>query len=244
MPYYQVRFAVRFIPFFVPLLLTLAHSVGHLVRLRDRRYTEIAQSFASGFAIGFIFLVIIPEVILLENQIDAQQTLSRDSFEAMFVTFAGFVLFHVALKYIDQHPELPRGRFLNNEVHLTVIALYNLLVAFSLTQLASENLIEALLYTMLFSFHLTISELAEHGKAGNLANRMKLFILILAVWAGSVLPYLDFMSPQATAILFALAAGGVIYISVREEIPWQDSGRPIFFLIGSVLVSLIAVLLF
>ncbi len=233
-----------FIAFFVPLLLSIAHAIGHQLNLRDWRYSDSAQSFASGFAIGFIFLVLIPEVILLENQMEPQQTLSRDSFEAMFMTFAGFVLFHVALKYLDQHPELPRRRMLNVQVHLAVIAGYNLLVAFSLTQLAKENLIQSLLFTLLFGFHLAISELAEHGKAGVLRNRIKLVVLTIAVCLGSLLTYVQSINAQATAILFALAAGGVIYIAVREEIPWQDNGRPIFFLVGSVLVSVIVVLLF
>ena len=221
----------------VPFLIWASYYLGQVLDVRTRRYVEVIQSFAAGLSIGYIFLVLLPEVILFE-----QRVLADFPIPAIAITLVGFVFFHTILKMVFRSKNRNRVHFLTDEVHLFAIALYHFIVSFSLIELMKVSGNEAIVLLVLIAVHTTLSELSYHELHHEEKRLFKAPVLFIASFLGAVFPVLGLVNPIFRAVLFSFTAGAIIYISIREEIPEKNHGSPWFFILGAM-VSVGAILL-
>lgn len=222
----------------VPLLIWSSYYLGQILDIRTRRYVEMIQSLAAGLSIGYIFLVVLPEVIRFE-----QQVLVDIRIPAEAITLAGFVFFHTILKMVFRNKNKHKVHFLTDEVHLFAIALYHFIVSFSLIELMKVNGNQAFMLLLLIAVHTTLSELSYHELHHEEKRLFKAPVLFAASFLGALFPVFGMVNPLFRMVLFSFAAGAIIYISIREEIPEKNQGSPWAFIAGAI-VSVGVVLLF
>lgn len=213
----------------VPLLVWCAYYLGQILDIRTRRYVELIQSLAAGLSIGYIFLVLLPEVILFE-----QRVLAEIQVPAIGITLLGFVFFHTMLKLVFRNKNKHKVHFLTDEVHLFAIALYHFIVSFSLIELMKVNGNQAFVLLLLIAVHTTLSELSYHELHHEEKRLFKAPVLFAASFLGALFPVMGVVNPVFRAILFSFTAGAIIYISIREEIPEKNQGNPWAFIFGAM----------
>lgn len=207
--------------FLVPFLLIPAHLFGLLWNIKNRQYIEHIRSFAAGFSVSYVFLILLPEIYRIETG---------------FLPLVGFIVFHLSHKFVFRVRERADRTKLLDEIHLTTVAIYNFLIAFSLVELMRVDFWQGLVISILLAVHTILSDLT-HAETHEKFNRfIKLGVIILFTWLGSMLAIFQIANATLTTTLFSLSAGAIIYITTREEIPEQTSGNPLVFVLGAVVL--------
>lgn len=207
----------------VPLSLSLAHYAGFKIHPHSKKSVEILHSFAAGFSIAYVFLILLPEINRLSKD---------DEFFSMGLALVGFALFHAALKLAFRNTDVKRRQSMIDGIHLATLAVYSFLISFFLVELTIERLKHGIFTLIIILIHTVLSDINQYTMHKSESNTLKIPIVISATLLGGILPFMGFVNRTLEVALFALTAGAIIYISVREEIPTNSSGKPAFFLIG------------
>lgn len=222
---------MRTIPLLIiPIALAIAHYVGLHRKIKDQTITKPLRTFSAGFSISYVFLILLPEIVRLQ---------SLTPLNTFTFTVLGFASFHVLLKYIFKTRNSKRKVILLDEVHLFTSGLYSFLLAFSLVELSKVQIGQGILLVVLVIVHTTLSEISHKEISRKKNQNLKTFILVLTSLIGGLLPLLNLASSALSATLYATAAGAIIYMTTREELPEDDEGKPIMFMLG-VLVFIVA----
>ena len=218
----------------IPAALSIAHYITLHNRIKDRSIINPLRTFSAGFSIAYVFLIILPEISQL------QVITNIDMFS---LTVLGFATFHVLLKFIFKTRNKKKKVILPDEIHIITSGLYNFLLAFSLVELSKINIIQGLILVILVIIHTTLSEISHKETSRKKNKSLKTPVLIAATLLGGLLPIANMASTILSAILYATAAGGIIYMTMREELPEGDAGKPVVFMLG-VLTFILANYLF
>lgn len=221
--------------FSIPIALAFAHLSGLQWDIQSQRFVQPIRSFSAGFSVVYIFLFLIPEVVRLNGRL---------GFEPMLLVAFGFIFFHSTLKFVfkTRHPE--DTTFLLDEIHLSAAGLYNFLVTFLLVTLTRDEPFRGLLIFFVILIHLILSEVAHAIPSTHETNLHKTQIIILATLAGGIVALLDVVTTSQTDALFAITAGAIMYIAIREEIPEDSDGKPWMFILGSGILMMLYILFF
>lgn len=214
----------------IPLALSIAHYLGIHRKINDPAITKPIRTFAAGFSIAYVFLILLPEVVRLQ-QLTALNTFA--------LTVFGFASFHVLLKYIFKQRSSKKKVLLLDEVHLFTSGLYSFLLAFSLVELSKVQVGQGIILVILILAHTTLSEISHKEVSKHRKQSQKILVLITCTILGGILPLINIASSELSAILYATSAGAIIYMTIREELPEDDTGKPFLFMCG-VLVFIIA----
>lgn len=220
--------------FIIPLLLWGSHYAGLTFDVKSKRNIEILQSLAAGISIGYVFLILIPEV----NRVGLEARV-----ETMSLMLFGFVFFHSALKFVFKQKDLRRKEVLVDEIHLLAVSVYNFFITFSLIELIKNNTVEGLLLLFLITVHSTLSELSHHELHHHENRSLKTPTILLAAFAGALVPIFIQVDMLLRSVIFSFTAGAIIYISIREELPNGNKGKPFFFIIGAIFIAVLVLLL-
>ncbi len=211
--------------YIVPVILFLAHYLGVKWDIKSRKNIEIVQSIAAGLSVGYVFLILLPEISRL-----GQET----RIETMAVTLLGFVFFHALLKFVFRARNLKKKHFLLDEIHLLAVGVYHFVLTFSLTELLKNNLVEGFVLLFLIAIHNALSEISYHELHHEENKSLKTPTIFLTTMAGALVPAFGFVSPLMRVLMFSFTAGAIIYIAIREELPEGKQGNPLFFILGAL----------
>ncbi len=214
---------MSFFVLLIPLALSLAHYLGihNAGALADKK--GAVRSFAAGFSIGYVFLFLLPELPLLKNLVGV---------DTAILALLGFSLFHAAHKAVFKGHKWLKTEVTLDEIHLIVAAAYSFMLTYSLVEIALKNLWQGLILGMVIVLHIGLSEVIHTEAKGEVAQSIKIPLMIVFTLLGGVLPIAGLMSAKMNAVLFALTAGAIIYTAVREELPHDSDGEPALFLLG------------
>ncbi len=207
----------------IPLLLSLAHYLGMRWDLHSKTRIHLLRSLTAGFSVGYVFLILLPEVNLLGTQL---------AVDPMVLVLAGFVFFHVAHKFIFLTRDKPHKVLLLDEIHIFTAGLYNFLITFSMVELITRNFFKGMIVFMLMLVHTVLVEIS-HAETSRQSEHAKMVSLIIATFLGGMLAILGITNLSVTTFLFAVTVGAIIYIAIREEIPRDSATNPIYFILGS-----------
>lgn len=215
------------------ILLALALSFVHFFSesygyLTERYHSEFL-SLSSGLFITFIFLFILPEVISGVSVIGER---------VFFLILAGFIFFHLSEKYIYQHvknkneviEELAQvhaaGFFINHFV--LGMTLYFIFV------IAGGAI--GLITFLLFLFHTISSSISLNHIDEYFSQRFVVNAILSSSPLLGVL-FAIFLSPAKDLYysLFALSVGAILYVVIRDMIPYGKEGKPLFFFFGFII---------
>lgn len=213
--------------YLIPLALALAHYVGLHRTIKNKSLLQNLRSFSGGFSVAYVFLIVFPEIYQLNNQ---------SPIDTLVLTVIGFALFHVLLKFIFKQRSSKKRTLLLDEIHTGTAALYSFLLAFSLVEISKQNMTQSMVLVILIILHTTLSELSRKELTHHAKAPWKTPFLITATLLGGLLPIIQIVTSSLTATLYAFAAGAIIYITIREEVPEGKEGSPSLFIMGVFLL--------
>lgn len=188
-------------------------------------------SASAGVSVSYIFLILLPEIY------SGSLEISRVLFIAVLL---GFGIFHITEKYIRQNFTGPALRKEHRLIHSTTSFVYFFVVGFLLVKLTENNgNLAAFLLFIPIALHIVIDSLPRrHTKKQHLR----------ALSASS--PFLGALTASALDIgnigniaLLGIVGGALLYTVVRESLPRDREGKPLYFIMGLLLFTVLVLLL-
>lgn len=223
---------MEFLIIVFPFLIVAAHLVGLITHIRQKKHLNIIHSFASGFSIAYVFAILLPEIDMIQNRI---------GIDLFIFTLLGFVFFHIAhkLAFISEHDN--KDGSLADWSHIFIIGMYNFLLSFALMSILKENPFQGFLMMIIILVHSSLSEFIRRISTKSETSTWKILLIMISCALGSFWPILGPENQVVTSLIIAVAAGAIVYVSIREEIPNEVKGRPIAFLLGILVIVLLTI---
>ena len=188
-------------------------------------------SFSAGVSISYIFLVLLPEIY------SGSMAISKALF--LSVLF-GFGLFHIVEKYIRQNFTGPALRKEHRLVHSSTSFIYFFVVGFLLVKLAETDgsLASILLFTPIM-LHIIIDSLPRRHTKKHYLRALSASSPFLGAVTAS---FID-IGQIGNVTLLGVVGGALLYTVVRESLPREIEGRPLYFVTGLLLFTVLILLL-
>ena len=215
------------------IIMAFAHYSSDKILKRFKNYKGEIVSFSAGIAITYIFLDLFPEF--------AQGVGQKREFLFLFLLF-GFVIFHIIEKYIyKQHlSEYKRLKELALE-HSAISFIYHFIVGMLIVNFLTQSFKEGLLFFIPVLFYTMVDTIP--------VNRTKSSIIkiILAISTLLGIFFVKFIQPilgaETYLILIGFVIGALLFTVIRHSIPEGKKGKPLYFVLGVVIYSLILLIL-
>jgi len=188
-------------------------------------------SVSAGVSISYIFLILLPEIY----------TGALDISKLLFLTILfGFGTFHLIEKFIRQNFTGPALRKEHRVVHSSTSFVYFFVVGFLLVKLAEQdgNLAVILLFIPI-SLHIIIDSLPRRHTKKHYLRALSASSPFLGAMLASSLD----IGRTGTVILFGIVGGALLYTVVRESLPRDREGKPMYFITGLLLFTVLILLL-
>ena len=223
--------------FLLSVVLSLTNFLSDKFSMDKSRYKPYFISLVAGISVTYIFLHLLP------NLYSGVSVFSRSLFVFVLV---GFVAFHVVEKFIYKYVgegKISEDLKLNHSVWLLI---YDISIGIVLVNFFKISAVEGFLFFIPVWFHSALSNLSIHKISGlnfreraDLKNKaLKLFLSGGALY-GATVALVYGVSLKISFVLTGLVAGILLYVVIREMIPKEKEGRPLFFILGVVLYSLL-----
>lgn len=214
-------------------ILTIIHYYSEKYSPKVEQFHDELVSFSSGLFITLLFVFFLPEFV------QGQKFIGNNIY---LLLVSGFVVFHVAEKYIYQHVKNKKEMIKDlSEIHAFGFFIDHFVVGMALVfafQTSSilfgfSVFIALLLHTMSSSISLT--HIDEYFKQNKIVN----ILLALAPLGGVIVASL--LNPEKSLyyVIFSLVIGALFYVGIRDLIPSKDEGRVSYFAFG-FFISIIA----
>lgn len=188
-------------------------------------------SASAGVSISYIFLILLPEIYIGSIKISKLLFLS--------ILF-GFGVFHIVEKYIRQNFTGPALRKEHRLIHSFTSFSYFFVVGFLLVKLVQDDgNASAILLFIPIMLHIIIDSLPRrHTKKHHLRA-----LSASSPFLGAILASFVNVGNVGNIILLGVVGGALLYTVVRESLPREREGRPIYFITGLLLFTVIILLL-
>lgn len=220
------------VPLVLGTALAIIHYYSEVIHLHCSKRTAYSfLSFAAGVSVAYLFLYLLPELTAGVQYLDNL---------LFFFLLAGFTLFHLIEKYIYQH-EIGRKR--SNELnwaHTIAFFVYYFIVGIVLAGLSVVGIRDALLLFIPIALHSSISSLSlkEVHSAVHETNLMRI-LLSLSPLLGVLLAFFVVLSAVFFYSLLGFFGGILLYIVIRDSIPYGKQGNPLYFFIGAFFYAVV-----
>ena len=188
-------------------------------------------SISAGVSVSYIFLVLLPEIY------SESIAISRLLFLAVLF---GFGAFHIIEKYIRQNFTGPALRKEHRLVHSSTSFVYFFVVGFLLVKLAESNSsLSSILLFVPIMLHIIIDSLPRrHTKKHHLRA-----LSASSPFLGAILASFVDIGNAGNVILLGIVGGALLYTVVRESLPRDREGKPMYFITGLLLFTVLILLL-
>jgi len=188
-------------------------------------------SISAGVSVSYIFLILLPEIY------KGAMNINRLLFLAILF---GFGAFHIIEKYIRQNFVGPALRKEHRAVHSSTSFIYFFVVGFLLVKLAeSDGSLSSMLLFIPIMLHIIIDSLPRrHTKKHHLRA-----LSASSPFLGAILATLIDVGKTGNVILLGIVGGALLYTVVRESLPRDREGRPMYFITGLLLFTVLILLL-
>ena len=187
-------------------------------------------SFSAGVSVSYIFLIMLPEIYI------ESMSISRLLF---LVILFGFGIFHIIEKYIRQNFTGPELRKEHRFVHSSTSFIYFFVVGFILVEVSGTDIINGILLFIPIMLHIVIDSLPRRTTKKHHLRALSASSAFLGALAAG---FIDLGNAGNTALL-GFVGGGLLYMVVRESLPRDREGRPLYFVTGLLLFTIVIMVL-
>ncbi|UCE42895.1 MAG: hypothetical protein JSV17_08075 [Candidatus Aminicenantes bacterium] len=206
------------------IILGIIHFYSEKLKLPDgaNRYRVI--SFAAGISIAYLFLNLLPHTYAAADHLK--------NFVFVFLLL-GFVLFHLAEKFIYKHADQKKLARELKEVHSISFFFYYFMIGIVLYDKVLTSQLEGILFFIPIGLHASLSTASLSQIHGDIREGFGTKILLsLSTILGVIFALLVSVPNILDNILVSMIAGILLYIIVKEFLPEKEKGQPMFFLSG------------
>jgi len=187
-------------------------------------------SFAAGVSVSYIFLIMLPEIYV------GAITINKLLFLAILF---GFGIFHVIEKYIRQNFTGPELRKEHRFVHSATSFIYFFVVGFILVKVTEANIVDSTLLFIPIALHIIIDSLPRRS-----TKKYHLRLLhASSAFLGAIAAGFIGIGAAGNAALLGFVGGGLLYMVVRESLPQDREGKPLYFITGLLLFTIVIMVL-
>ena len=187
-------------------------------------------SFSAGVSVSYIFLVLLPEIY--------SGAIAINKLLFLAVLF-GFGIFHIIEKYIRQNFTGPEMRKEHRLIHSTTSFAYFFVVGFILVKLTESSIAQGVLLFIPIMLHIIIDSLPRrHTKK----HYIRAFSASSPFLGAVTAAFID-AGEMGNVILLGVVGGALLYIVIRESLPREREGRPLYFITGLLLFTVLILLL-
>ena len=188
-------------------------------------------SVSAGVSVSYIFLILLPEIY------SGAMNISKLLFLGILF---GFGAFHIIEKFIRQNFTGPELRKEHRLIHSSTSFAYFFVVGFLLVKLAGNGgSLSAVLLFIPITLHIIIDSLPRR-------HTKKHYLRALSAsspFLGAVLASFVDVGEIGNVILLGVVGGALLYIVVRESLPRDREGKPLYFVTGLLLFTVVVLLL-
>ena len=208
----------------ISLIMGFTDFIGHRISGLAAGHRDSVLSFSAGLLISLLFLVLVPDVIA--------KGVSEFLF---FFMLAGFLLMHLAEKYIYRHI-MNKQELLEDlkVVHIIGFGLDNFLVGFIIASLVELDFYIVInLSVPLFLVMLT-SSISLDSIDTRLDDKYSKIILSVLPILGAILGIVLEFEHLVTNYVLAFVLGILFYMIIRDVLPQGRRGSPVLFFSGNL----------
>ncbi|MEE9223629.1 MAG: hypothetical protein V3U51_02650 [Thermoplasmata archaeon] len=212
----------------VAVILSVVHYLSHKVSVFMEKHHYRLLSFSGGLFLALIFLTLLPEVAEFS-----------DSVSVYLLMLLGFVIFHLAAKFLYQHVKNKNEMLGELKVlHEVGFFLDHFILGFVLVTAIDIDptlgfLIAVPIFLHTVSSSISMQHIHERAKTGT--NKV---ILSLSTLLGVIVALALEVERNVQGAILALLLGMLLYIGIRDFIPREEKGYPVLFLAGVGVVML------
>ena len=187
-------------------------------------------SFSAGVSVPYIFLILLPEIYSSAMAINKLLFLS--------VLF-GFGIFHMIEKFIRQNFVGQKLRKEHRLMHSASSFIYFFVVGFILVEVTESGILSGLLLFIPIVLHIVIDSLPRRTTK----NHYLRAISASSPFLGAVTATFIDVGEAGNVILLGMVGGALLYTVIRESLPKEIEGKPLYFNIGLLLFTALILLL-
>ena len=216
------------------LILGIFHYFNEEIDKKVHKYKTQVVSLSAGVAVAYIFLVLFKELFEVEGF----------SSYLLIVVLLGFTILHVVEKHVYQEKSRKKKLKELKEIHSISFFVYHFFIGIILYYFAGEGFRSGLFFFIPIFLYSTLSaiSLSEIDAKVRESGVVKL-LLSLAPVLGVVVAMIFSIPLWLYSSILAFVLGVLIYVVIRDQIPYKKKGSPLYFVIG-VTVMLLLLLLF
>ena len=208
----------------------VAHYLSEFLNLEKEKYYASLTSFSAGISITYIFLDLFPQF--------SEGAIQINKFLFIFVLL-GFILFHLVEKYIYLHS--PKDKLMRKlAIEDSIISFfYHFIIGIIIVSFVKQGLFKGILFFIPVLFYTAVSTLpVDSTKFKSIRFIISASTLLGVLFASSV----SIALPVYYALL-GTVIGILLFTVIRHSIPKGNEGKPISFIIGVVLYTLLIIML-
>lgn len=188
-------------------------------------------SISAGVSVSYIFLILLPEIY------SGAMNISKLLFLGILF---GFGVFHIIEKFIRQNFTGPELRKEHRLIHSSTSFVYFFVVGFLLVKLAeNDGSLSAVLLFIPITLHIIIDSLPRR-------HTKKHYLRVLSAsspFLGAVAASFINIGEIGNVILLGVVGGALLYTVIRESLPRDREGKPLYFITGLLLFTVVILLL-
>lgn len=214
----------------------LAHYISNRFYLAHSRHRRNIISFIAGLSLTYLLLVLLPDFYALD--------IIAESRLLLFFVLIGFAFFHLIDKFIYQKAEHRRVRKDIRIAHGIGIIFYYFVIGIVLFSLAGISTKQGILFFIPVVLYAVASNIYSVGVRGIRSREFFSLNLIqsIAPAGGALLAFFLPIPEKMVTAFVGIVAGMLTFIIVRDVIPKDEKGKPIYFILGMVLYALVIVI--
>lgn len=233
------------------LVMSLAHIVSKRTKILHAFESHGWVSFGAGASVAYVFVHIFPEIGIFQQQITGHgghdQSVSFINQPLYLAALGGLCLLYL-LDTIESNFNDEKSNPLQQHKYYTpffvlrsvLYVLYNIMIAYIITQRPGEGIINITLIAIALMFHFIVINVRGHEKYGKLFERYMRWPAAGGLIIGWVLGILINIPDVITLTVFSLIGGMITYIALKSELPQTEHRAPFHFLTGVAIYAIIA----
>ena len=187
-------------------------------------------SFSAGVSVSYIFLNMLPEIYT--------GAIGISNLLFLPILF-GFSAFHLLEKHIRQYHVKGELRKEHQLVHTASSFLYFFVVGFVLVKITETSSINSILLFIPILLHVIIDSLPRRTTK---KHHLRAVFASSAFLGAIAATFVDFGIIVDLSLL-GIVGGALLYTVIRESIPKEREGRPLYFAIGLLLFTILIMIL-
>lgn len=229
-------------------------SMGHIgirsITSLNFAKTHYWVSFGAGVSVAYVFIHVFPEIGIFQQQIlghsDHHQN-TRFLTQPLYLAALGglfflYILDTIEVNFGDKEKHiLKRHKYskLFFIIKAFLYLLYNIMIAYIITQRPGEGLINILLISVGLLMHFIIFNIKFYEVYGDLYHKFIRWISTTGLLLGWIFA-ISFSIPKVIEVtIFSFIGGIITYVALKNELEHTKNKAPFHFLAGALIYSIV-----